>query len=69
MTYRRKIWPKSDKIFPNFRPFFAVIMPLWQGDYTSGTVANWSDVQVAQNTLARVVCQAPHSVSATELRR
>ena len=29
----------------------------------------WYRLQVAQNTLARVVCQAPCSASATELRR
>jgi len=30
--------------------------------------ANLNKLQVAQNTLARVVCQAPRSVSAMELR-
>jgi len=33
------------------------------------TTTNLNKLQVAQNTLARVVCQAPRSVSATELRR
>ena len=33
------------------------------------TTTNLNKLQVAQNTLARVVCQAPRSVSAMELRR
>jgi len=33
------------------------------------TTTNLNKLQVAQNTLARVMCQAPRSVSATELRR
>jgi len=33
------------------------------------TTTNLYKLQVVQNTLARVVCQAPRSVSATELRR
>jgi len=35
-----------------------------------GTSANnLNSLQVAHNSMARVVCQAPHSVSATELRQ
>ena len=33
------------------------------------STSNLDRLQVAQNSLARAVCQAPHSVSATELRR
>jgi len=33
------------------------------------TTTNLNKLQVAQNTLAKVVCQTPRSVSATELRR
>jgi len=33
------------------------------------SAANLNELQVAQNTLARVMCHAPRSVSATELHR
>ena len=33
------------------------------------STSNFHGLQVAQNSLARAVCQAPRSVSATELRR
>jgi len=33
------------------------------------STSNLHRLQVAQNSLVRAVCQAPHSVSATELRR